>query len=217
MTPPAKLAVGLLFTGCAGFIDAVVFVELGGYFISFMSGNTTRLGTALQGGWTVGVALPIALIVMFFAGGFAGSLLAFGGRRWGSVLALALVLTAVLVSIGLSLAGFSAGEAMVALAFAGGAQNTVLPSAGAARLGATFVTGTLFAASQDLARAVRREAPPWRWTQHIAVWGSLCVGAAFGAIGDNHWGIPALLVPAVIYACFLADFVLRPRDGTPVH
>jgi len=209
VTPPTKLAIGLLFTGCAGFIDAVGFVELGGYFISFMSGNTTRLGASIARGDWATTALPIALVIMFFAGGFAGSLIALSNQRWGSATALGLVLAVVLVSITLSLAGFSAGEAMIALAFAGGAQNAVLPPVGAAKLGTTFVTGTLFAASQDLARAVRREAPGWRWAQHVLVWASLCAGAIVGALADKSWGIPALLVPAAIYLCFLIDFATR--------
>ena len=209
MTPPAKLAIGLLFTGCAGFIDAVGFVELGGYFISFMSGNTTRLGSSTAHGEWATTALPIALVIMFFTGGFAGSLIALSSQRWGSTAVLGLVLAVVLASVGLSLSGFSTGDAMIALAAAGGAQNAILPPIGAARLGTTFVTGTLFAASQDLARAVRKEAPTWRWGQHLLVWGSLCAGAIVGALADRSWGIPALLAPAAVYLCFLIDFARR--------
>ena len=40
-----KLAVGLAFL--AGQVDAIGFVVAGGYFTSFMSGNTTRLGVEL--------------------------------------------------------------------------------------------------------------------------------------------------------------------------
>ncbi len=31
----------------AGFVDAIGFIKLGGYFVSFMSGNSTRLAVAL--------------------------------------------------------------------------------------------------------------------------------------------------------------------------
>ncbi len=34
----------------AGFVDAVGFMYLGGYFISFMSGNSTRLSVAFING-----------------------------------------------------------------------------------------------------------------------------------------------------------------------
>lgn len=47
MTPPVRLLSGLVLTAIAGFIDALAFIELGGYFASFMSGNTTQLGLAM--------------------------------------------------------------------------------------------------------------------------------------------------------------------------
>ena len=71
-------------------------------------------------------------------------------------------------------------QSMLALACAAGAQNAVLRPSGAARLGATFVTGTLFAAGQDLARATVGAAPRWRWLQHLMVWGALLAGALVG-------------------------------------
>ena len=58
--------------------------------------------------------------------------------------------------------GFGAAAGLVALLVIG---------SGAARLGATFVTGTLFAAGHDLARATLRQAPRWRWAQHLPMWG----------------------------------------------
>lgn len=40
-----RLAVAL--AGLAGFVDAIRTISAGGFFVSFMSGNTTRLGVAL--------------------------------------------------------------------------------------------------------------------------------------------------------------------------
>ena len=42
-----KLALGLAFL--AGAVDATGFIRTGGYFASFMSGNTTRLGLHIAG------------------------------------------------------------------------------------------------------------------------------------------------------------------------
>ncbi len=36
------LAIGLSML--AGYVDAIGFIQLGGFFVSFMSGNSTRLG-----------------------------------------------------------------------------------------------------------------------------------------------------------------------------
>ncbi|MDB5521663.1 MAG: hypothetical protein JWQ82_1260, partial [Tardiphaga sp.] len=46
-----RWAIGLAFclSGLAGYIDTIGFISLGGFFVSFMSGNTTRLGIELAG------------------------------------------------------------------------------------------------------------------------------------------------------------------------
>jgi len=38
---------GLVLTAMAGWVDAIGFLRLGGFYPSFMSGNTTQLGIAL--------------------------------------------------------------------------------------------------------------------------------------------------------------------------
>lgn len=43
--PRHMLAIGL--AAQAGFIDALGFLKLGGLFVSFMSGNSTRLGVGI--------------------------------------------------------------------------------------------------------------------------------------------------------------------------
>ncbi len=208
MTPAPKLSLGLLLTATAGFIDAIGFIELSGFYTSFMSGNTTQLGDALANGITQTAVLTASLVLLFFLGSFVGSVLALIDRRWGPVGALALVLLALAAALALTLAGYPAPQAMLALAVAAGAQNAVLLSEGSVRLGATFVTGTLFAAGQDLARALRRQAPPWRWAQHLLVWISLLAGASLGALGYRTLNIYALTLPLAVYATFLLGFAL---------
>ena len=46
--PSIRLFAALL-SGLAGFVDAIGFIKLGGFFVSFMSGNSTRLAVALAG------------------------------------------------------------------------------------------------------------------------------------------------------------------------
>ena len=70
-----------MLTAAAGMIDVVGFIELGGFYTSFMSGNTTQLGAGLA---HVGptLFLPAGLIAMFIVGSFLGSLVStLGGRR----------------------------------------------------------------------------------------------------------------------------------------
>ncbi len=211
MTPAPHLSLGLLLTAAAGMIDVVGFIELGGFYTSFMSGNTTQLGAGLA---VIGpkLVLPASLVVVFVIGSFLGSLVSAIGHRQGRIAVLSVVITGLVVSLTLYTNGFTPAQAMLALAAAAGAQNAVLPQTGAARLGTTFVTGTLFAAGQDMARAVRGEAPPWRWVQHLLVWLSLLLGAAIGALAYGQWHVAALLVPGAIYLAFMIGYVVHtPR------
>ena len=208
MTPAPQLSLGLLLTAAAGMIDVVGFIELGGFYTSFMSGNTTQLGAGLA---ELGpaLALPAGLIVMFVVGSFLGSLVSGSSDRRRAMGVLVLVLAGLGITLALSGLGFSAAQAMLALATAAGAQNAIMSPRGAVRLGATFVTGTLFAVGQDLARSVRGEAPPLRWVQHLLVWLALLVGALIGGVAYGAWHLWALALPAAIYAAFLVGLAVR--------
>lgn len=208
MTPAPQLSLGLILTAAAGMIDVVGFIELGGYYTSFMSGNTTQLGAGLATAGQ-GLILPAGLIVLFVIGSFLGSLLRGRDERRRMIAVLLLVLFGLAATLVLRGAGFSIDQAMLVLAASAGAQNAILVPQGAVRLGATFVTGTLFAAGQDLARAVRREAPPWRWAQHLLVWLALLVGACIGALAYGSLQLLALLLPALIYVAFVVGLLVR--------
>ncbi|MEQ1770772.1 MAG: YoaK family protein [Devosia sp.] len=206
MHPSMRFTVGLLLTGCAGCIDAIGFIELGGYFTSFMSGNTTQLGINASAG--TGVVLPLALVFSFFLGSLMGSLIAFrGDPRF----VLAFVTLASIATLALSLAGLPAMPGMLPLALGAGAQNAVLPFSGGARLGVTFVSGTLFAAGQDLAGALAGRSPPWRWVEHLAVWMALLMGALAGAAVHRSVGVFAILGPAVLYSALIVSLSLAYR------
>ena len=155
---------------------------------------------------------PGGLIVLFFVGSFLGVLVGQVSSRRGSALTLCLVVSGIALSLVLHGAGYANAAALLPLAAAAGAQNAVLQPIGAARLGTTFVTGTLFAAGQDLARATRGLVPPMRWLQHLMVWAALCLGALAGALGYERVQMAALLVPAAVYFGCLVWFAIRePR------
>jgi len=213
VTPARALGAGILLTATAGFCDGVGFLALGRFYTSFMSGNTTQLGASLAIGDAGAALLAGSLVVLFFIGSFLGSLGAQSSTRFGPVVALGIVLAGLAVSLLLTSTGFGAAQSMLALAAAAGAQNAVLQPIGAARLGTTFVTGTLFAAGQDLARATLRAAPRWRWLQHLLVWAALAAGALMGALAYGRWEMLALIIPAAIYAACLIWFLVRPQKA----
>ena len=64
-----------VLSSAAGFVDAVGFIHLGGYFVSFMSGNSTRGATALaEGNWT-GFAIAFGLVGAFLTGVVSAAIL----------------------------------------------------------------------------------------------------------------------------------------------
>ncbi|MBF0678369.1 MAG: DUF1275 domain-containing protein [Devosia sp.] len=215
MTPTRHLFLGMVLTGAAGFVDAIGFIELGGYFTSFMSGNTTQGGTGLVNGeWPV-VVLTLCLVGLFFLGSVAGNLLALFSLRWGPAAVSGFVAIGVGLALVLVLLGIDQRQAMLFLALAAGAQNAILPMRGAVRLGATFVTGTLYVAGQDLALALRGKVPRWRWLQHLVIWLGLLGGAILGALLYRFLGIQALLLPAATYLAFALGHLMAAQRVPP--
>src|SRR5215510_14539370 len=96
-----NIALACALSGLAGYLDGIGYLHLGGLFVSFMSGNSTRLGVDIAKASWFAAAQTIGVIVTFVIGAAAGSLIALGrgGRRqtW-------LLLTESLLLIGAALA-----------------------------------------------------------------------------------------------------------------
>lgn len=220
MTPPVRLISGLVLTAVAGFVDALAFIELGGYFASFMSGNTTQFGLAMSGpdGRAAqllrgqGLFMPLALIGLFFGGAFFASLISVRETRWYSGRVTALIIALLLSTMLLNQLPQLAPMPVMLLAAAMGAQNAVFKPFGAARLGTTFVTGTIFNAANDLAKAMRGYAPRTRWLQHVYVWFSLVLGAASGAVLYNIVGLWSLVLPVTVLSVMLCIILFKEPE-----
>lgn len=192
----------------AGYVDAVGFLALGGFFVSFMSGNTTRLGVGLAGSAQDGI-VALGLIVTFVGGVTLGALLgkAAGTHRRSAVLVLvaALLAGAILLHAAHAAAGFAA------MALAMGAENALFEHDGEIQVGLTYMTGTLVKAGQHLAAALVG-GHRWAWIAYVAQWASLAVGALAGAVCYPRLGMNALWLPvALLVALALATFRTGPR------
>ena len=75
---PRTLLFATLMTLTAGFVNSVGYVQLGGLYLSFMSGNTTRMGVAIAAE-NVETAIHAACIIALFVLG-AGIGTAIGDR-----------------------------------------------------------------------------------------------------------------------------------------
>lgn len=204
---------GLLLTASAGFVDVTAFLQLGGFFASFMSGNTTQLGIGLAGhpNFTgeVMVWFPAALIFLFFAGAFLGTLMMSLLSHNGNIFVLCGVLALLAVVIALKQADMVYLQPSLLLAAAMGMQNASLQQRGTAKLGATYVTGTLFSCAADLARSLTGEVPKGRWLEHFYVWLALMIGAVCGGAFNWSLGLLALIIPFGVISAVLAFRLMK--------
>lgn len=202
------LAAGL--SGLAGFVDAIGFISLGGFFVSFMSGNTTRMAVGLAAGVHDAV-IAAGLIGLFVLGVMAGTLVRRG--RISRVLALVALLLAVAALCGSSGFPFLAAAAM---ALAMGAENTVFERDGEVHVGLTYMTGTLVKLGQSLTAALLGKGDG-KWPSYLLLWLGLVAGAVLGALVWPHlhwhalWLASAAAALAALMAARLADVRHSPH------
>ena len=186
----------LALAAVAGFIDGVGFLYLGGLFVSFMSGNSTRLGVSLGGGDMGTALLALGLLVLFVVGATLGGLVAGGGdsrTRFRVLATEALLLAggAVAATIGVP------GLAIILMVLAMGVENAVYIRNGEVGVSLTYMTGTLVKAGHAIARAIRG-GERWAFAPHIMLWAGLVAGAVTGAAVYGRLGLAALYPAALV-------------------
>ena len=168
----------------AGYVDGIGFLHLGGLFVSFMSGNSTRMGVSLaQGDWS-NAAAALGLVALFVAGAAGGSLIVLGRganrQPWVLLVEASLLAVAALCyTVGLP------NAAVAAMVLAMGLENAVFQIEGGAGLGLTYVTGALVKVGEMLAAALTGGAR-WAWLPNLLLWAALVMGVVCGA-SAYHW------------------------------
>ena len=202
-------ALAICLSAVAGYIDGIGFLATGGFFVSFMSGNSTRLavGTAQH---SAVASTALGLIVVFVAGVTGGSLIGrvLGAHRRSGVPAGMAAVLAVAALLG------TAGQmwpAIALMAFTMGAENTVFEEDGEVRLGLTYMTGTLVKLGQRIATALLGGSR-WGWVPHLGLWVGLVTGAILGAAVFQRFGFAALwmAVVALLLVAVAARALHRP-------
>lgn len=181
----------------AGYVDAVGFLSLNGFFVSFMSGNSTQLGVGIAE-VSIDALIAFGLIAVFVLGVTAGAVAARNGaaRAVMWLVALVLVLAAIMGSLQ------QAGIAGALVAFAMGAVNSTFAHDGGLPVGLTYMTGTLVRVGQSLAMLPTR-GHRLDWLPYALHWLALILGATLGAIAQRTFGLEALWLSAVAM-CALA-------------
>lgn len=192
----------------AGFVDAVGFLLTGGFFVSFMSGNTTRMAVGLAQS-THPALVAGALIGLFVTGVFAGTVL---GRLSGAVRrpAVLAAVTLLLAAAALCHALGATALAVALLALAMGAENTVLTEEGEAPVGVTYMTGALVKLGKRLA-LIPFGGDRWAWVPMLLLWMGLLTGALLGALAFARLGGAALWIASAAMALLTMTTLLRRR------
>ncbi|MFV0622899.1 YoaK family protein [Sphingomonas sp. ac-8] len=195
--PVPLLLVAVLLAALAGFVDAVAFSSFAGFFASFMSGNTTRLGVAVASGLQAEMRTAAALLLGFVSGVMGGAIAARAAGMRAREAVMLLVTT--LLALAALCVGFGPRQlGLVLLAAAMGAENAVFSGNGEVRVGLTYMTGTLVRFGQRLADALMGVGGRLGWWRDLLFWGGFVFGTVGGAgafqlIGDLAIWIAALL------------------------
>ncbi len=177
---PSMIALAICLAALAGFVDALAYSSLGGFFASFMSGNTTRLGVAFATERYDEVRMAGALLLSFVSGVMIATVIA---RRWARH-AQAAVMIAVTLLLGLAatIMHFEPNtKALLLLAAAMGAENGLFLRDGEVSIGLTYMTGSLVRMAQRLAGALMGDADRWTWARYLLLWLGFVSGVVMGA------------------------------------
>ncbi|ANC04009.1 membrane protein [Pseudomonas putida] len=188
--------VGLYFVAAlsvlAGMTDAIGFMATGD-FVSFMSGNTTRLAVSL-GSAEPGPVLRLALVIAAFVLGNAlGVIVAArsGRRHWPLLCVIALLL---------AVAGMLPEPmqllALLAAVTAMGMINAVVEEVNGLPIGLTYVTGALSRFGRGLGRTLLGQ-QRLGWRVQLVPWSGMFIGAVLGVLLEQRFERAALLASAL--------------------
>ncbi len=201
------------FAAMAGMVDAIGFLASGGFFLSFMSGNSTRLSIGLAEGSPY-VFMVGALIISFVGGVVWGSLTGNGKNT-------AVNKRQAMILVGISALLFAAPiladfgwllPAICVATFCMGAENTLYEREGSVSFGLTYMTGALVKIGQGLATTLRGGSKT-AWLPYLFLWAGLISGAVIGALVFGIYGIYSLWIPAALASLF-AVTLLRAKTLT---
>jgi len=191
------LAAGL--SALAGFVDATGFIQLGGFYVAFMSGNSTRLAVGLARNVPNGI-LAAELIGGFVLGVMLGTFVGHAARKHRTALVLSLVAFLLALAALLAQLGF-VPSAITAMVLAMGAENAVFERDGELHIGLTYMTGALVKVGHRLAVALLG-GDRLAWWPHLMLWLGLMCGALAGALAFPLLGLANLWLAALAAAAF---------------
>lgn len=215
-TESPLVAIAVCLAALAGFVDALAFTSLGGFFASFMSGNVTRLGVGLGTGVGGDALVAAALVLSFVSGVIVASVIvrAAGSRHKAALMA---VVTTLLLLAALAASVSPGPLVLLLLAAAMGVENGVFNRDGEVTIGLTYMTGTLVRIGQKAADALMGDPDRWGWVPYLALWLGFLAGAVLGAASQWRWGWNALWLAALVAAVLTAAIARLAPGSVPVR
>lgn len=203
-----KMAIALALL--AGFIDALGYLSLGGVFVSFMSGNSTRFAVGISDGTALYTALiPLGIIALFVVGVMIGRAIRHFSSKKPSTAILAFM-SVMLISAGLLHGANVTTYAIILMTLTMGAANNIFFRGGEVSVGVTYMTGTLVKFGQRLAGRLLGE-QDHNWLPYLLLWIGLVTGAILGAVGYLLYGLDILW--AGIILCLVLALISFRYEG----
>ena len=185
-----NIVLACALSGLAGYADGIGYLYLGGLFVSFMSGNSTRMGVSLADGHFQAAAEALGLIVLFVVGAACGSLIVLGRSRYSQ--SWVLLMEAMLLALAALSYFFDFDRvAIAAIVLAMGLENAVFQIDRGCGLGLTYVTGALVKIGQLMAAALTG-GTRLAWVPNLLLWAALVVGSVTGALAYRWINLAAI-------------------------
>jgi uncharacterized membrane protein YoaK (UPF0700 family) len=202
------------FAAIAGYVDAVGFLASSGFFISFMSGNSTRFAVGLASG-ADNFAIAGWLLASFVIGVTVGSLI---GRtvqlpnRRRQALLMSMIAALLFAAPWADSWGYNL-PALCLAAFAMGTENTLYEENGTVTFGLTYMTGALVKIGQGLAVLISG-GDRFVWVPYLLLWSGLICGAASGATLFHQFGFASLWFGAGAAGIFSLILIMLRENHT---
>ena len=203
------LALG--FAMLAGFVDTIGFLMSGGLFVSFMSGNSTRLAIGFSE--TSSLVGQAAMLIALFVLGVVTNVVVCArvGAAQRKVTACAVVAVLLVASATLQSLAWPRGTVW-AVCLAMGAANVVFQREGEVSIGVTYMTGNLVRLGYRIAYALLGQ-DRTAWLPYLLLWIAFVLGGIGGALTYRAsaalclWAAAAFAMVLVVVARVLT----RPR------
>jgi uncharacterized membrane protein YoaK (UPF0700 family) len=211
-----RLAILLAFI--AGYMDATGIIKWKTY-VSFMSGNTTQLGTAISGQKSEIIMTSVTVIGCFVLGIYAGTCLSLWKKIKFQILPFYIVSGILILYMMTSFTyKIPAIPSVAIIGFCMGMMNTIVTSVGDQKVNTDFVTGTLNSLAINTAMlsmtgdATEKKQYNANIIHFLLLWTGFLSGASIGSLFlplMGNWILSIPIVLLLICAFILKNFIIK--------